>query len=200
MESSIIAEQGKTSQTILSRAGRDDFYGALYDYVAQEAEACNMKMILPREAFVLNTRQHPNCIDTSYFKGLDNGICVQAIYWSLLNHVPNQHAIAKWEAYSGKLSISRFQKKLFRVLSNSMESRLKRVWCVDKSFEGLNRIDCYQNLKSVTKLAARYKYLFIYCIEDKIVFYLYKIYQKTLRPIRIHFRDRLRKSTQLADK
>lgn len=193
-----IAGQGAVDFALFQHIDREIVYGALYDYVAQKAEACSMKMILPREAFVLNTRQHPNCVDTSHFKDLDNGICVQALYWALLNHVPNQHAMAMWEAYSGKLSRSRFQKKLFRVLSRSMESRLKRVWCVDISFEGLDRIDCIQNSKSGIKLLSRYRYFFEYYIEDKIMFYLYKIYQKTLRPIRIHFRDR--KSNQFTGK
>jgi len=165
-------------------------YAALYDFVEKQAAASRMDMILPREVFLLNIKQHPNCVDTSLFAGLDDRTCIYAMFWSLLNRVPDPQALTIWETYAAKLPSMRFRRKLFQRLSHGMEARIKRVRSVPHSFDGLNQVDCFQNASRSMNAVDHFRFLFTFFVQDIVIFYLYRIYVKTLRPIRVYFRDK----------
>ena len=195
-----------TDQLLLTQSdsSRSDFpfavYGALYDYVERQAAACHMDMVLPKEAFFLNTRQHPNCVDTSLFAELDDRTCIQAMFWSLLNRVPNQQTMAIWMESTAMVSARRFRKSLFQRLSHSMEARTKRVRSVSGPFEGLDRIDCFEGTSQGMNAFEHFRFFLSFYVLDKITLFLYRIYQKTLRPTRILIRDKRRASKALKNK
>ena len=176
--------------------GRQDYslmvYGALYDYVKRQAAACRMDMVLPREAFLLNTRLHPNCVDTSLFADLDDRTCIQAIFWSLLNRVPDPQTMVIWEESADMMSAGKFRRSLYQRLSHSMEARTKRVRSVPCFFEGLDRIDCFQGTNQGMNTFEHVIFFLSFYVLDKILLFLYRIYQKTFRPARIRLRDKRR--------
>lgn len=167
-------------------------YAALYDFVEKQAAASRMDMIIPREVFLLNTMQHPNCVDTSLLTGLDNRTCIYAMFWSLLNRVPDPQALIIWETYAAKLPAKRFRRKLFQRLSHGVEARIKRVRSVPHSFNGLNQVNCFQNASRSMNAVDHVRFLFAFFVQDIVLFYMYRIYVKTLRPIRVYFRDRMK--------
>jgi len=171
---------------------QDAIFAALYDYANMRACAFGNMIFLPKEAFVLTTRQHPNCVDSSKFDVLDNHSYILAMFWSLLNRAPDMTAMASWEAISHKMPADKFRKKLNQRLSHSMEARTKRVRCVSHSFDELNHIDCFQKSGNGMTTAAFYMYSWWFFFVDRIVYFLYNIYRHTLRPFRIYLRDKIR--------
>jgi len=149
-------------------------------------------MVLPREAFLLNTRQHPNCVDTSLFADLEDRTCIQAIFWSLLNRVPDPQTMTIWENSAAVMSAKRFRRSLYQRLSHSIEARTKRVRSVPCSFKGLDRIDCFRGTNQGMNAFEHFLFFLSFYVLDKILLFLYRIYQKTLRPVRVRIRDKRR--------
>lgn len=184
-------ESAQGAQELLSAS----IYGALYDFTNHRAEASSSGLPIPREAFLISARQHPNCIDKSLFESLNDRALILAVFWCLLNRVPDADTLAKWEGYAGKMPKQRFRRKLFRSLSYCIEARLKRVRCVSHAFDGIERISCFENSKLSENAVERFKLSVSFHIVDKLFMWLYTgwvftLYKKTLMPIRIYFRER----------
>lgn|GEM_PF-2685442 len=200
------SKESCTNQLLLTQSDSScldlsfEVYGALYDFVERQAAACHMEMVLPKKAFLLNTRQHPNCVDTSIFADLDDKTCIQAMFWSLLNRVPDQQTMAIWMESTAAVSARRFRKSLFQRLSHSMEARTKRVRSVPGPFAGLDRIDCFEGTSQGMNVFEHFWFFLSFYVFDKITLFLYRIYQKTLRPTRIRIRDKRRASKALRKK
>jgi len=171
---------------------QDTVFAALYDYADMRARACDREIILPKDAFVLATRQHPNCVDSSKFERMDNRTYIFAVFWSLLNRVPDSTALASWETISRKMPSPKFRKKLMHRLSHSMEARTKRVRSVPFSTGELEHIDCFAKSGNGKNTASFYLHSLWFYVIDRIVYFLYNVYRHTLRPIRIYLRDRIR--------
>lgn len=172
-------------------------YSALYDFTNSQAQVYHTALPLPKEVFLINTMQHPNCIDTSLFAELDNRTCIFAIFWCLLNRVPDAQNLAFWEARAMKMTVPRFRKKLFQTLSHSLEARTKRVRYVSHTFDGIEKISCFQNAHLAMRTLENFDFFISACVVDRVVMWLFFIYKMTLRPTRIYFREK-RKSRKAA--
>lgn len=170
------------------RSSREAVYAALYDIAQEHAAAADMQIAIPREAFVINAVQHPNCIDASLYDGLDTRTYITALFWSFLNRVPEPSEIAAYEKNAALVSDERFRKNFRHSLASSLEARIKRVRCVPHSFEGLDRVECFRGNRIHSFTPDNINYWFDSHILDPLLGFLYRIYCRTLRPLRIKYR------------
>lgn len=171
------------------RHSREAVYAALYDLAQEHASAADMQIAIPREAFVINAMQHPNCIDASLFDGLDSHTYITALFWSVLNRVPDPSEMTAYEKNASRESDKRFRKNFRNSLALSLEARIKRVRCVPHSFEGLDRVECFRGNRVHSFSPDNIKYWFDIHILEPLLGFMYRVYCHTLRPIRIKYRE-----------
>ena len=95
----------------------------------------------------------------------------------------------------------RFRDALFRTLSFCAEGRLKRVRYVSRAFEGIERIDCFEARSFRTHPLAYCRFIISFRATEKFFMWLYtgwlfRLYLKTLGPIRKYFREKRWRSAE----
>jgi len=163
-------------------------YSALYDFAQGNAKASFCELTLPKEAFLLHTRQHPNCVNADDFKHLDNITYMVAMLWSLYNRLPTQKDILLYKTRAAKMAPEHFHKFLIRHLTSNMKSKIKRVRCVRQKFKGLEQIDCFRSGDNMPGTLGEIGFWVSIHISEPFILWLYGVYCKTLRPVRVHFR------------
>jgi len=177
------------------REDEGSVYAALYSFVVKNGERTQTLPVIPKDAFLLNTRQHPNCVDGERLGELDDEKYLDAIYWSLLNRVPEEDARRVWMKAAERTPGDRYRKKLSRRLSASLEAHTKGVLFLRRApLDILTHIDISNAVRNSMPPGA----FVLFYIKDRVIEpfigTLYLAYSRTLRPYRIRLRDRLARS------
>jgi hypothetical protein len=168
-------------------------YSALYDAVQDAARTHNTSVILPRDAFLQNTLQHPNCVDGKLLEPLSDENYLHAIYWSMLNRVPDDSAISIWLAHAARKPGAVFRKKLSRRIAASLEAHTKGVMFLSSAPDGItSKIDIREIVKNSMPPYAYILFFLKDRVLDRSIGLLYIAYSHTLRPYRIKLRDQIR--------
>jgi len=192
----MVSESGlhPSDNTKDQKSSQDEVYAALYRYVRDNARAVQMELPISEDTFVLTARQHPNCVDSSVFASLDDHTYTEAMYWSLLNRVPIRSEWSVWEK-SAKTN-RHFRQEVFRRLSGGAEARTKRVRAVVRPFEGLAYVDCFQD-HGIRHDAFLFNLKWAAVSFFEIVIgWMYRVYRLTLRPVRMHFRQKAKEKSE----
>lgn len=168
-------------------------YSALYHVVEEAYDVHGGRVILPKEAFLQNTLQHPNCVDGRLLEPLSDKLYLYAIYWSMLNRVPDDTAIAVWLGHAGRKPGISYRRKLSRRIAASLEAHTKGVMFLPSAPDGIAlQIDIREIVKNSMPPFAYILYFLKDRVIDRSIGLLYIAYSHTLRPYRIKLRDRLR--------
>lgn len=178
---------------VTRNAEEQSVYAALYDVVEEAAGASNSCVVLPREAFLQNTLQHPNCVDGRLLALLSDELYLHALYWSMLNRVPDDTAVAVWSGHARRKPGSLYRRKLSRRISASLEAHTKGVMFLPTAPDGLSsRIDIREIVKNSMPPFAYILYFLKDRVIDRFIGLLYIAYSHTIRPYRIKLRDQIR--------
>lgn len=159
-------------------------YEKLYQYAKKKAQENEQELILPENAFVSASLQHPCCLNMSSVKDLDGKDFICTAFWSIFNRVPTENDMVFWLAKEKKMSREDFQKKLCKRLSRRIEAKMKNVRYTENYFSGLESIPCSGGRFAPESRMGRFYYYFYLPLFHRIFTALYSVYGKTLRPIR----------------
>ena len=165
-------------------------YEKLYRFAQQQASENGQELVLPENAFVSAALQHPCCLDMSTISGLDAKDYICTAFWSIFNRVPTETDMVFWLGKEKKLEREVFQKKICKRLSRRIEAKMKNVGFTENYFPELAAIPCSGGRFAPESRMGKFYYYFYLPLFHRIFTLLYRVYGKTLRPVRQWFRRR----------
>ena len=179
---------------IFRREDESRIYAALYNVVEEKGSLTGNAPVIPRDAFLTNTRQHPNVIDGNLLQSLDDTEYLFALYWSLLNRIPEDEARSVWAKAAERTPGAKYRKKLSRRLSASLEAHTKGVVYLAQAPSDISsHIDIGDAVQRSMPPGAFLLYFIKDRLVDPFIGTLYLGYSRTLRPYRIRLRDKMAK-------
>ena len=165
-----------------------DIYTRLYDYVAGRDAS---QLAIYKDTFVTAATQNPRCIDVRVFDNMSADLCIDAIYWLILNAIPLTSETEKWRLLANSTTESNFRRVLIHSLASSKQARVLGVKFVSRGIGEIDMTNFSAGARRSLPRSEYYKLLVDICFFDKIFRKMYLFYVSFILPVlfRLHIKN-----------
>ncbi len=101
-------------------------YEKIYDIVSENEQKAGQKIELEKEVFLCNIGRHPQILDLSDYRKLDNAAFYQAVFYAVYHRLPTREESWAWKDYFDMESCV-FQRYVLKKLTRSNVAAMNRM-------------------------------------------------------------------------